>query len=189
MISQKTILSGFFSLMIGLALLVVPASAMAHDWDHDSGWHHDNGRHEGWERHQDRGDHDWDHDRWRGGDYRSYRPNYGYGYHHEPDADDYYRPGYGYNNGFYQRRYYGRNGAGMINPRHPNLMWACDTQGHHCHWAPRPGAAYQSPFYPRYGYAQPGAEYSAYDGYNQGYGYGANPLSSVIGPLLGVPIQ
>jgi len=29
------------------------------------------------------------------------------------------------------------NGEGMINQRNPNLYWACDSQGHHCHWAPR----------------------------------------------------
>jgi hypothetical protein len=29
------------------------------------------------------------------------------------------------------------NGEGMLNPRNPNLYWACDSDGHHCHWAPR----------------------------------------------------
>ncbi|MGD0289226.1 MAG: hypothetical protein ABSC63_06185 [Candidatus Binataceae bacterium] len=29
------------------------------------------------------------------------------------------------------------NGEGMLNPRNPNLYWACDSEGHHCHWAPR----------------------------------------------------
>ena len=29
------------------------------------------------------------------------------------------------------------NGEGMLNPRNPNLYWACDSGGHHCHWAPR----------------------------------------------------
>ena len=38
-----------------------------------------------------------------------------------------YAPGYGYH----------ANGAGMVDPRNPRLMWACDSQGHHCHWAPR----------------------------------------------------
>jgi hypothetical protein len=25
----------------------------------------------------------------------------------------------------------------MINRRNPNLYWACDSDGHHCHWTPR----------------------------------------------------
>jgi hypothetical protein len=25
----------------------------------------------------------------------------------------------------------------MISPRNPNLYWACNSEGHHCHWAPR----------------------------------------------------
>jgi Ni/Co efflux regulator RcnB len=39
-----------------------------------------------------------------------------------------YAPGYGYHS---------VNGAGMVDPRNPRLMWACDSEGHHCHWAPR----------------------------------------------------
>ncbi|SRR5713226_1741343 len=30
-----------------------------------------------------------------------------------------------------------RNGEGMINRNSPNLYWACSSEGHHCHWAPR----------------------------------------------------
>jgi len=29
------------------------------------------------------------------------------------------------------------NGQGMVNRRNPNLYWACDSDGHHCHWARR----------------------------------------------------
>jgi hypothetical protein len=29
----------------------------------------------------------------------------------------------------------GSNGEGMINRRNPNFYWACDANGHHCHWA------------------------------------------------------
>ena len=51
-----------------------------------------------------------------------------------------YTPTYAYGAGP-RRPYYGAgipaNGAGMIDPSNHNLMWACDTDGHHCHWAPR----------------------------------------------------
>jgi hypothetical protein len=42
------------------------------------------------------------------------------------------RPGYAYGN-----RPLPANGQGMINDRNPNLYWACDSGGHHCHWARR----------------------------------------------------
>jgi hypothetical protein len=29
------------------------------------------------------------------------------------------------------------NGEGMVNRQNPNLYWACDSGGHHCHWARR----------------------------------------------------
>jgi len=41
---------------------------------------------------------------------------------------------YGYNN---QPLYIPPNGQGIVNERNPNLYWACDSEGHHCHWAPR----------------------------------------------------
>jgi hypothetical protein len=45
-------------------------------------------------------------------------------------------PAYAYS---YQRRYQyiPENGQGMVNPRNHNQYWACDSDGHHCHWAPR----------------------------------------------------
>ena len=30
------------------------------------------------------------------------------------------------------------NGAGMVSRNHPNAYWACDSEGHHCHWARLP---------------------------------------------------
>jgi hypothetical protein len=30
------------------------------------------------------------------------------------------------------------NGEGMVDSRNQNLYWACDSEGHHCHWARRP---------------------------------------------------
>jgi hypothetical protein len=29
------------------------------------------------------------------------------------------------------------NGEGMVNRQNSNLYWACDSDGHHCHWARR----------------------------------------------------
>ena len=186
MISKKTIISGLFSLMLGAALLAMPARAMANDWGHDhdrGGWGHDNGRHEGWSRHRDNDD------RWRGYN-RDYRPNYGYRYNHEEEEEHEYRPGYRYNSwnrqpgyGYYQPGYtYPRNGQGMISRSNPNMVWSCDSQGHHCHWAPRIAAGY--------GYAQPGYGEYNYGGYNSNYnGYNGNPLGAVVGSFLGVPVR
>lgn len=60
-------------------------------------------------------------------------------HHHDNDANDYrgyqerpYAPNYAYG-----RRYVPPNGQGMINRRNPNFRWACDSDGHHCHWARR----------------------------------------------------
>jgi len=56
----------------------------------------------------------------------------------ERDNDHYraypYAPTYAYG---YRRGYVPANGQGMVNPNNPNLYWACDSDGHHCHWAPR----------------------------------------------------
>jgi hypothetical protein len=35
-------------------------------------------------------------------------------------------------------RYLPANGQGMVNGKNPNLYWACDSNGHNCHWARRP---------------------------------------------------
>jgi len=71
--------------------------------------------------------------------------NHDHDYHHhhawrwERDRDHYRAypyeapPAYAYGN----RGYVPANGQGMVDPRNPNLFWACDSQGHHCHWAPR----------------------------------------------------
>src|ERR1700722_18632461 len=74
----------------------------------------------------------WDHD--HGHHYQSWRWQHDHdhyrGYPYTPP------PAYAYS---YQRRYQYilENGQGMINPRNHNLYWACDSDGHHCHWAPR----------------------------------------------------
>jgi hypothetical protein len=31
------------------------------------------------------------------------------------------------------------NGEGMVSRNNPNVFWACDSDGHHCRWARRPG--------------------------------------------------
>jgi hypothetical protein len=73
-------------------------------------WHHRG--HDEWREHRD-GDRD---DAWR------------WRHDHEGDRNDAWR------GGWYRG---GRNGQGMINRSNPNLYWACNSQGHHCHWAPR----------------------------------------------------
>ena len=106
---RKRILLGIFALTIGLsAALPMRASA---DWDdHPHYRHHHEWR---WER---------EHDYYRAYPY-TVPPAYSY-------APGYYSYGY-------RHRYIPENGEGMINPRHPNLVWSCDSDGHHCHWARR----------------------------------------------------
>jgi hypothetical protein len=64
-------------------------------------------------------------------------------HHHEHDAhyhewwwhrDHDHYSAYTYQPG---RSYIPGNGEGMVDPRNPNLFWACDGDGHHCHWAMR----------------------------------------------------
>jgi hypothetical protein len=54
-------------------------------------------------------------------------------HHYQDHSRAYSAPGYAYG----QRGYVPANGAGMVDPRNPNLYWGCDSDGHHCHWAPR----------------------------------------------------
>jgi hypothetical protein len=76
-----------------------------------------------------------DSDDWRHHDHHAWR-----WHHHHRDWDDYHRgyrdypqgPAYGYHPG-----YIPRNGEGMISRDNPNFYWACDGDGHHCHWARR----------------------------------------------------
>ena len=149
MITKKAILAWVFSAMMSIGMLAIPSRALAHDHDRDGdgkGWHgHDRGWHRGWDKHGG-----WDDHRGRGWgghedeeeeeehEHRGYyRQPYGYRYQ-QPYGYSYPAP---YRYGYGQRYGYGipRNGAGMINPRHPGLIWACDSQGHHCHWARRYG--------------------------------------------------
>ena len=185
MISKKAIIAWVFSAIVGVGMLAMPARALAHDWGHDGGgWRHqrhDNGLHRGWYNH--RGEGEEEEEGHEGGGY--YQQPYGYGYgNQEPDGDEGYgwnRPGYGYNsNGWLN---------GRVNPRHPGVYWACDSQGHHCHWARRFGAGYGYR-YPQTG-INPGFGYGGgYNGYNPNYGN--NPamggLGALVGPLLGVPM-
>ncbi len=70
-------------------------------------------------------------------DHDSYRHHNSWRWERDNDhyrAYPYAPPAYAYG---YRRRYYSPNGQGMVNPRNPNLYWACDSDGHHCHWAPR----------------------------------------------------
>jgi hypothetical protein len=104
---RKGILAGAFALAIGLSM-ALPMRAAADDWGHRD---HDRGhQYQSW-----RWEHNNDH-------YRGYP----------------YTPPPAYANS-YQRRYQyiPENGQGMVNPRNHNQYWACDSDGHHCHWAPR----------------------------------------------------
>jgi hypothetical protein len=70
-------------------------------------------------------------------DHDSYRHHNSWRWERDNDhyrAYPYAPPAYAYG---YRRRYYSPNGQGMVNPRNSNLYWACDSDGHHCHWAPR----------------------------------------------------
>jgi hypothetical protein len=120
---RTRILSGVCALIIGLSL-ALPMRAAADEKDHGD---HDRGhQHQAW-----RSDHDRDHQ------YQSWR--------WQRDRDYYraypYTPPPAYYGYWQQHQYLPANGQGMINPRNPNLYWACDSDGHHCHWAPRYGVS------------------------------------------------
>jgi hypothetical protein len=66
-----------------------------------------------------------DSDDWHHHDHHEWR-----WHHHDRDWDDHYRPGY-------RGQYLPPDGQGMISRRNPNFYWACDGDGHHCHWARR----------------------------------------------------
>jgi Ni/Co efflux regulator RcnB len=123
MTKRKKILSGIFALVIGLSM-ALPMRASADDYDHHN--HHYNDHHWVRDHDRDRDDH-YDHDRDRDAHYNEWRWR---------TENDHYRA---YPNPAYAYRGRGipANGQGMIDPRHPNLYWACDSDGHHCHWANR----------------------------------------------------
>jgi hypothetical protein len=121
---KKKILAGAFALAIGTSV-AIPTTARA-DW-----WANHDRDHRAWVAREHQG-HDWqrnwyyrdhrDRDRDYASDHRDWyanHPNYGYGY---------------YGSG---QRNLPPNGEGMINKRNPNLFWACNSQGNHCHWARR----------------------------------------------------
>jgi hypothetical protein len=107
MSKRKKILTGIFAFVIGLSV----AAPMRASADSDHWWDHHHDKH--WEEnHQhDTHYHEWwwqkDHDH-----YSAYS----------------YAPG---------SAYHPVNGEGMRDPRNPNVFWACDSDGHHCHWAAR----------------------------------------------------
>lgn len=170
MISKKAIMVGLFSAIVGVGMLAMPVRAMAHDWDHDGDGgrhgHHDNGNHNGWYNHGGN-DEEEEEEHENRGYYQ--QPSYNYGYQ-QPwnDEEEDENEGYGYS---YGNRYrYPTNGQGMISRRNPGLVWSCDSQGHHCHWARRSG-------------------YGAYNPYGNGYygNSGYSPLGG-LGSLLGIPM-
>jgi len=127
----KTAVASF--LVMGTLAMAVPSSARADDWHHDRAVQHWRWEH----RDQNRSEHnrfEWN----RNHPYANHpyvnRP-YAYGNH-------YYNNGYGYRGNGYYNNSLGHqnlpaNGEGMINKRNPNLFWACDSDGNHCHWQPR----------------------------------------------------
>ena len=188
MISKKAILAWVFSAIVSVGMLAMPGRALAGDRDHDGdGWRHqqrhDNGLHRGGYNHRG-GDGD-EEEEDEGGGY--YQQPYGYG-HGEPDGDE----GYGGNQPDYGSTWNGSSN-GWVNRRHPGLVWACDSHGHHCHWARRYGSGYR--------YPQTGLNPFAFGGANNGNGYYGNNnsnygngnygnsslggLGSLLGPLFG----
>lgn len=176
---KKAMVLWVFSAVVSVGMLATPNRALAHGWDHDGdGWRHqghDNGRHEGWDNHHDRDRHENEEEE------------------EEHEHQGYYQHPYGYGSGWNRPNYGSRwNGSnnGRSNPRHPGVMWACDSNGHHCHWARRPG---YSSAYPQIGpnpYAL-GGPYGGSGGYGNDYygnGYYGNSsmggLDSLLGPLL-----
>ena len=113
MTKRNKILSGVLALSVGL-IMAMPMRASADE----SNYHH---HHHHW--HWDR-----DNDHYRATPYEDhyratpYQPTYAYPSEHR----------FAYGN-----RVVPENGEGMINRRNPNLYWACDSDGHHCHWARR----------------------------------------------------
>jgi hypothetical protein len=180
MLSNKAVMLWVLSVIISLGMLFVPNAALAHGRDHDrDDWHHqwhDNGHHEGWYNHHG---HDWHEN-----EEEEEHEHRGYYQHPYP---------YGYGSGW-TRPNYGSRWNGPVNEwnnsRHPGLMWACDSHGHHCHWARRLG---YSSAYPQGGpnpYAFDGS-YGEYPSYgnpyygNEYYGnYSMGGLDSLLGPLL-----
>lgn len=119
---RNKILSAMFGLIVGLSL-AMPMRAMAENVNnqpdhHRHGWL--------WEKYQD---HYRAHPDDRGD---AYGNRQGYAYGNQPGYAYGSKPGYAYGN-----RPLPANGQGMINDRNPNLYWACDSGGHHCHWARR----------------------------------------------------
>jgi len=107
MLKRKRILSAIFALVMGVSL-TSPIRASAED-NHWWDYHHD----KNWEEHH-RNDphyHEW----WWDKD-------------HDHSSGHTYAPG---------SAYHPANGEGMRDPRNPNVYWACDSEGHHCHWARR----------------------------------------------------
>lgn len=193
MTTKKAILAWIFSVIVSVGMFAIPGRALAHDHDGDGGRGHDHGWHRGWDKHSG-----WDNHRGRGwgeDEEEEEEEHEHQGYYQQPYGYGYGTP-YGY--GYRQRYGYGipRNGQGMVNPRHPGLVWACDSDGHHCHWARRSG--YNNYRYPGTGvnpfafngaYNGNGYYGNNYGGYGNGY-YGNAPmggLGSMLGPLFGQP--
>jgi len=205
-ISKKTIATWVFSAIVSVGMFAVPGRALADGWDHGHGWHHaaNEGGWHGWDNHRRA-------DEFARPGYRP--PAYGYGYRQPynpgwiPPVSNYGAPAYGYNSysqpayGYnnYSQPAYGYNnygsglgipadGQGMTDPRHPGLVWTCNSGGHHCHWTARPGyransrALVNPNAYGRVNNGYNLGRYSSNNNYANGY-YGNSQAGR--GPLLG----
>lgn len=146
----KTAIASF--LVMGALALGMPSQASAF-WPHyHQGQHSQYNRDHAWNRNHRYGGnpgYGWNgnrNDRYRGNpgygwnrnQYRPYagRPGYGWNQQYTPYAGDRYAYNNGYN-GQLGRQALPANGEGLINKRNPNLYWACNSDGNHCHWQPR----------------------------------------------------
>jgi hypothetical protein len=124
---RTKILSGMLALAIGLSA-AMPMRASADDWTHHE--HHEHQvaaaqyhdavvHHDAVVRHDEAQRWRWekDHEHYRA---YPYTAPYAYGNRANP-----------------YRQAVPANGQGMISRDNPNLYWACDSDGHNCHWAPR----------------------------------------------------
>jgi hypothetical protein len=213
-ISKKAILTWVFSAVVGIGMLASASRALAHDHGNSAGGGSHHQQHRGWYNHQSTNINPSYNQRSYANAYGTgngySRPNGAYGYGWNRPNYSYNQPSYNYSQPNYG--YYPSNGAGMVNRRNPNLIWVCNSQGHHCHWAQRYG--YNSSFSPfafngynngyennygNYGNGYYGSNNGYYNGNNGYYGgnngyYGANNgsygnslggLGSLLGPLFG----
>ena len=117
--------------------------AMHHDKDDamhrdkDEAWDWYQGQRGHWN--QDKDDKKW---RWQGADNDQWYQGHPGHWYQEKEGWRFATPDLICNNaGRNCRRggYLATNGEGMVSRRNPKWFWHCDSEGHHCNWAKRPG--------------------------------------------------